>query len=202
MLCDPQSISTKKTHRNIHKSLVSRFRPTENVVVLAIIIGLGGCNGEVRSRLLTPEQLQSEMSNPGGIKGVFGYYDKSVLEIDRLTQLTDANGKPVSGACNPITVQKIVTMTDQNHPVQIWYEAGLLEANQFSVQLNSSVFTAINSTSTPDQGKTLSNLASAATSFAKIAGAGAATAPTAPVRQPNCNAGPSFAGFQSLPPIP
>jgi hypothetical protein len=114
---------------------------------LAIAFSLGGCNGEVRTRLLT-------------IRGVFGYYDKTVLEIDKLTSLTDSKGVPVAAACNPVYVQKVVTVTDQQHPIVIWYDHGLLEANQFSVQLASGVFKAINSQSTPDQGKTLANLGS------------------------------------------
>jgi hypothetical protein len=139
-------------------------------ILFVLTLSLVACNGEVRSRLLTPAQLQAELSRPEGIRGVFGYYDKSVVETDDLTQLVDASGKPVSGPCTPARVKKVVTYTDQDHPIQIWYDYGLLESNQFSVQLNSSVFTAINSQSTPDQGKTLANLASAASSFAKIGG--------------------------------
>jgi hypothetical protein len=175
-----------------------------SIAPVAIVLVLVGCNGEVRTRLLTPEQLQTELSRPEGIKGAFGYYDRTVLEIDQLTQLTDANGKPVSGECNPINVQKVVTYTDQQHPIQIWYEHGLLEANQFSVQLNSSVFTAINSQSTPDQGKTLANLASAATSFGKVAAAAPPVGPpvVTPKAKADCNAGPSFVSFQPLPYLP
>jgi hypothetical protein len=157
---------------------------------------LCACNGEVRSRLLTPEQLQIELSQQNGMRGVFGYYDKTVIEVDRLTQLTDANGKPVNSACTPVNVQKVVTYADQDHPIQIWYEHGLLEANQFSVQLSSSVFAAINSQSTPDQGKTLASLASAAAPFAAALAPAIAAPPSRPV--PNCNAGPSFVGFQPL----
>ena len=136
-------------------------------------------------------------ARPEGIRGVFGYYDKTVVETDELTQLADSSGKPIAGSCTPVRARKIVTVADQEHPIQIWYNYGLLEANQFSVQLNSSVFTAINSQSAPDQGKTLSNLASAASTLSKI-GAGGAPPGPAPRGQPSCNAGPTLVGYEPL----
>jgi hypothetical protein len=169
-----------------------------STVPLSIVAIISACNGEVRSRLLTPDQLQAELSKPEGIRGVFGYYDKDVIEVDQLTQLTDASGKPTGGSCNPVNVQKVVTYADQDHPIQIWYDYGLLEAHQFSVQLSSSVFTNVNSTSTPDQGKTLANLGSAATSFAKVAAPATAPPPGRPTPQVNCNATPYLVEFRPL----
>jgi hypothetical protein len=166
------------------------------LAVVALTVFLAACNGEVRSRVLTPEQLLAELSRPNGIRGVFGYYDKSVIEEDELTQITDASGKPIGGPCTRITVKRVVSYPDQNHPIQIWYDHGLLEANQFSVQLNQGVFTAINSQSTPDQGKTLSNLASAASTFAKAQVRALTEKP--PPTQPYCNAGPSVIGYERL----
>jgi len=165
--------------------------------MIFLVSPLLACNGEVRSRLLTPAQMQAELSRPEGIRGAFGYYDKTVVETDELTQLADSSGKPIAGSCTPVRARKIVTVADQEHPIQIWYNYGLLEANQFSVQLNSSVFTAINSQSAPDQGKTLSNLASAASTLSKI-GAGGAPPGPAPRGQPSCNAGPTLVGYEPL----
>jgi hypothetical protein len=171
------------------------------VLPIAISCMLIGCTGEIRTKLLSPQQLDTELRKPEGIRGVFGYYTRSVIEVDNLTQLTDVNGKPVPGPCRQILTQKITTIKDQDHPYEIWYQHGLLEANQFSVQLSDGVFTAINSQSTPDQGKTLSNLASAATSLLGAAAKGLAP-PGPPVPQPDCNAGPSFVQFKPLPPLP
>src|SRR5438046_1359595 len=75
--------------------------------------------------------MQAELSRPEGIRGVFGYYDKTVVETDELTQLADSSGKPIAGSCTPVRARKIVTVADQEHPIQIWYNYGLLEANQF-----------------------------------------------------------------------
>lgn len=168
---------------------------------LVILGALFGCTGEVRTKLLTPQQLETEMRQPGGIKGVFGYYNRTVIEVDEPTSLTDNKGQPVPGTCHKVPTQKVVTLTDQDHPYEVWYRHGILEANQFSVQFNNSVFTAINSQSTPDQGKTLSNLTSAATSLLGAAAKGI-TPPGAPVPQADCNAGPSFVQFKPLPPLP
>lgn len=166
-------------------------------ILIVVALPIVGCNGEIRSRMLTPAELQAELSRPEGIRGVFGYYNKVAIEDDDMTQLADASGKPLPGPCTPTRIRRVVTYTDQAHPIQIWYNYGLLESNQFSVQLNSSVFTAINSQSTPDQGKTLSNLLSAASTAAKIGGAAPPPKPV-PVGQPSCNAGPSVVGFEPL----
>jgi hypothetical protein len=89
------------------------------VLLSAALALLGACNGEIKSRVLTPEQLQAEFSNPQGARGIFGYYNRSAVEIDMLRGLADNSGKPLPGACNPIQVQRISTYTDEDHPVQI-----------------------------------------------------------------------------------
>src|SRR5260370_2215919 len=179
------------------------MRPRLLVLFIGLASTMWGCNGEIRKRAWTPASVQQTMSSPDGIKGVFVYYEKGAIEIDLLTQVVDKTGAFVSTDCTPVSVQKTVTVADYDHPFQIWYNSGLLEANTFSVQMSSTVVTNINSSSTPDQGKTLSNLATAATSFAKIA---AAAAPPGPVKRappkPNYNGRPSFHGYDPLTPIP
>jgi hypothetical protein len=122
-----------------------------------------------------------------------------------MTNLADKDGKFISTICRHVLVQKMISITDYEHPVEIWYDAGLLEANKFSVQLNNSVFTAVNSESTPDQGKTLLNLTEAAGNLAKIARPAAAAPPKGalPAKEvPDCNAGPSFVRYAPLPNVP
>jgi hypothetical protein len=151
-------------------------------------------------KALTPEELQTALKAKEGIEGVFVYYTVAVIEVDRMTQLVDKDGKVTGGECKPVDVQKIVTVTDYEHPYRIWYEHGILETNQFGVQLSNSVLTGINSQSTADQGKTLANLADAALSFAKVAGA--AVAPPPSPTAPNCNGVPTFIRFEKLPRLP
>jgi hypothetical protein len=164
------------------------------------------CNGEIRTRAWTPNALQEALSTPDGVRGVIGYYNKGVIEIDNLTQVVDKNGSFVSSDCNPVSVQKITTVTDYDHPMEIWYNYGLLEANSFGVTFSNSVFAGINSVSTPDQGKTIANLAEAASSLAKKPAAAAPAPPPGGVVKPkprqNCNGGPSFIRYDPLPSIP
>lgn len=154
---------------------------------------IAGCNGEIRTRAWTPTDLQPALSTPDGVRGVIGYYNKGAIRIDMLTQVVDKTGAFVSSDCKPVPVQTIVTVTDYDHPIEIWYNYGLLEANTFGVTLSNSVFAGVNSASTPDQGKTIANLAEAASSLAKIP---AAAVPPGAVVKPkprqNCNGGPSF----------
>jgi hypothetical protein len=166
-------------------------------VVICCALGIAGCTGEIRSRAWSPEKLRQALTSEKGIQGVFGYYNRPIIEITELTQLVDKDGKFVSTNCNHIRVQRATSIVDYNYPIQIWYEPGLLEANKFGVQLSNSTFTAISSESTPDQGKTLANVAD---SFAKIAGAVPAVPPV-PAGSPDCNGAPTFVQYQPLPQI-
>jgi hypothetical protein len=162
---------------------------------------LVGCNGEIHSKLWTPDALREAMSGKDGIKGVIGYFPRSLIETDEFTQVVDKDGKFVTSDCNRVAIQKVTAVADEVHPIQTWYEPGLLEANQFGVQWAAGIYTAVNSQSSPDQGKTLANLSSAAANFAKL---GAAAAPpfiqTTPIvpGKPNCNGVPTLKGFSSL----
>jgi hypothetical protein len=149
---------------------------------LMVCLVLSGCNGEIRSRAWAPNQLKQAMESPEGIPGVIGYLNRGAVEVDELTQLTDKDGKVIQGNCQHVTVRKLVTITDYQRPIQIWYHPGLLEANKFSAQWSGSVFTSVNSESTPDQGKTLANLGDAATKFAAIAAGFQAPARAGPGR--------------------
>jgi hypothetical protein len=164
---------------------------------LVLMLAMSGCNGQIRTKLWTPAELEKELAREDGIKGVFGYYTKTVIEVSYLTQILDKDGKFATSNCKRVPSKKVVTVTDYDRPYQIYYRAGLLEANKFGVQLSNSVFTAINSESAPDQGKTLANLGESALSFAKVAGA-AAVAPEAA----DCNGAPSFDHYEALGKLP
>jgi hypothetical protein len=63
----------------------------------------------------------------------------------------------------------VISIADFQHPYRLRYEHGFLEAYTFSANLSSDgILTSINTVSTPDQGKTLQNLTSAASTAAAI----------------------------------
>ena len=173
-----------------------------NLVSLPLVVlFLSGCNGSVHSRLWNPAALSQQMMTKDGVPGVIGYMPKSVLETDEFTQVLDKDGKFVTADCNPVKIQKVTTVADQTNPIQIWYESGILEASQFGVQWSGGVFTAVSSQSSPDQGKTISNISSAASNFAKIAAGGVTPVPVSPSPspgKPNCNGTSTFVKFSPL----
>ena len=173
---------------------------------MPLIFALCACNGMIKSKLWTQENFVNAASTNQVFDGIFGYYQRPVLEVDEMTQLSDKDGKFVTALCKHVMVQSVKNIMDYEHPVQIWYEPGLLEANKFSVQLNNSMYTAVNSESTPDQGKTLLNLSEAAGNLAKIAALAPAKFPSKPAapgtERPDCNAAPSFVRYEPLPHIP
>lgn len=72
---------------------MKRVALKHSIILCITILSLAGCNGEIRSRVLTPTDLRAELSKPEGLRGVFGYYDRTAIEVDDLTQLVDAAGK-------------------------------------------------------------------------------------------------------------
>jgi hypothetical protein len=172
------------------------------VLVLVGLTGLlSGCTGEVRMKVWTQPALMEALQKEG-IQGVIGYYPKAVIEISELIQYVDKDGKVVPGiVCKRVSIQKVVTVTDYDHPYQVYYVKGVLEANKFGVQLNNGIIAAVNTESTPDQGKTIANLGEAAGSFAKIAAGPAAPVPIPP-GAPDCNGTPTFVRYEALPKLP
>ncbi len=102
-----------------------------------------------------------------------------------------------------------VTVADAQHPYVLQYEHGFLETYTFGVTLGSDgTLTSINSQSTPDQGKTIANLASAAGSIAGVAkqmqmrqvfptNKPAVPAPSATL--PDCTQSPIPIGYEKVP---
>jgi hypothetical protein len=105
-----------------------------------ILPAYGGCSGQIRMRAWAPMDLKaalekkSDTGAPGnGIEGVFVYYTRTLLEVDSLQQLLDKDGKPILEKdgkpieCEPVMIKKLVTLTDYEHPYQIYYVHGLLD---------------------------------------------------------------------------
>lgn len=90
-------------------------------------------------------------------------------------------------------------MTDYDHPYRVYYNFGLLEANTFGVNMGNAtypgVFTGMNSVSTPDQGKTIANLAQAYSSVKPAA-------LTEREPRPFCNYGGDFLRYEAAGRLP
>ncbi len=74
---------------------------------------------------------------------------------------TQPNGPTtLSANCGPVLTRKLISVADAEHPYRLYYKHGLLEACTFGATLMSDgILTAVNTVSTPEQGKTLQNLA-------------------------------------------
>jgi hypothetical protein len=157
---------------------------------------LGACSGTQSVR----PALQSDLTN--GFEGYLYYptaqFQQTVqttrLEDDKKRILAVAGGSGSRG-CQPVQSTKYVTSADFKHPWIVRYRPGLLEAYKFGVGWSDDGATmkSVNVESTPDQGKTLANVASAVTSLASVAAlAREGTPGVASVPQPFCNAGESI----------
>jgi hypothetical protein len=167
-------------------------------VLLAVL--LAGCSGTVIMSPMDPATITSDYKAKTDTEGIIVYRAIPIVEVNRFTQVPVPvdPAKPdgatkLSGACNAVATRKILSVADTEHPYRLHYEHGLLEAYTFGATLTSDgILTVINTVSTPDQGKTLQNLASAASSAAVIAKAIVAA-------QPDCTVTPVFAGYERPP---
>jgi hypothetical protein len=170
--------------------------------LLIVAIILSGCVGEVVTRPIAPQEVTTVGND---LHGVVGYRAMQVVEVSTLTQFS-ADGKTFTTNCVKAESKKIVTVPDQKHPLLVTYKHGILEGYVFGVTMNGDgVITGINSTSNPDQGKTISNLADAALNGAKIAGGGGpagGAAPLAKSSQVPCNSTPTFDRYDPVSPLP
>jgi hypothetical protein len=131
---------------------------------------LTACSGTESSRPATTGDLTN---------GFEGYLFYPVVQFRQTTQTTRYTEKgrilAVMGdvgdaGCEPVSTVKYVTSADFAHPWILNYHPGLLEAYKFNVEwTDQGTLKAANRESTPDQGKTIANLASAAASAAKAA---------------------------------
>jgi len=129
-----------------------------------------------------------------------------IVEVDALTQISDTK-KTETNNCRPALTRKIVSVVDYNHPFAVAYEHGLLESYTFAVTLNSDgVLLSVNTQSTPDQGKTLGNLTTAASTAAGIMAKGLEVTPPGGKKQPSvstilppCTTTPVFQNYEKFP---
>ena len=168
------------------------IRPATFIVVLFV----SACSGTVREE---PVQ-QSGNFPPSTESGIIFYPRAYYFEVSKTTVRIDKDGKVIgtetnadpTARCTPIETKKLVMKADLKHPRRIFYQAGLLENNQFSVELSDGMLKSVNTSSQPDRGATIANLASAA---GEVRGA-FFPAPAAATGLPACNAGEVATGLE------
>ena len=181
------------------------------IVPLLAALAVAGCSGEIvmspldQATLGSPtvtSNIANASSLDAGYHGLLVYLPTQVLEVDEFTQVqkTAADGKTIllSGDCDHVTTQKVVTVVDRTRPYLLQYHHGFLETYTFAATLTSDgALASINTQSTPDQGKTLANLSSAASTAGGIAKLEATPGPKSP-----CTQTPNFVRYDPLPKIP
>jgi hypothetical protein len=177
------------------------------LAVALLTIGLFGCNGHVVMTPANPTDVEQAYINKSDIDGFYIYRAMPIIEVDEFTQYNQpgASGSTkLSDDCHHVASRQLKTIADGNHPYRLHYEHGLLETYTFGATMTSDgILTNINSVSTPDQGKTFQNLASAASSAAGIPREGklppvkSAAAP--PALKPDCTTTPVFVGYERPP---
>jgi hypothetical protein len=166
--------------------------------VLFSFIGLllAGCNGNIVTTSLDP----SKLNTPGTtVTGVPAFLPSLFYETVELRELLDDKGKSIGTApvqCSVVKKEKVVAKPDYAHPILVSYDPGILESYTFGIELNpDGTIKAVNNTSTPDQGKTVLNLTSAAANAAKIAAADKGQS----ANIPPCNGGESTIEYRRFP---
>jgi hypothetical protein len=164
------------------------------------LLFLTACSGTQSSRPATAADIAN---------GFEGYLFYPVVQYRQTTQTTQYTEKGrilavVGGAgdagCEPVTTVKYVTSADFAHPWVLNYRPGLLEAYKFNVEwTDQATLKAVNRESTPDQGKTIANLASAAESAAKAAAKAAIPPAPKPKHLRACNDGETLVQSDRVP---
>lgn len=173
-------------------------------IALPVLLGLmtAACSGTVIMSPLDPADIAKNYQEKRDTVGIIVYRAIPLVEVDRFIQInvpTDPTkpGSPTvpSGACNPVLTRKLISVADAQHPYRLHYEHGLLEAYTFGATLSSDgILTVINTVSTPEQGKTLQNLAGAAASVM-----GPLKAAREEEAKPDCTVTPVFVGYEHPP---
>jgi len=133
-------------------------------------MALAGCQGRIVVEPLSGAQVQT------GYNGM-AFYQSAIYEQTTIKTIYVDRGKIIAAAdgsahftCKPVvTVQRVVA-ADPDRLMLIRYEPGLFETYKLGVELSDGIIKSVNIESTPDQGKTLGNLAGAAKDAATIAG--------------------------------
>jgi hypothetical protein len=166
-------------------------------------LSLTTCTGHVVMTPMSPDAVLDAYQKNTDIDGIIVFRPEPMIEVDEFTQINtspDPSKTVLSNECNHIQSRKLLTLADWQHPYRLHYEHGLLETYTFGATLTSDgILTAINTQSTPDQGKTFQNLASAASSAAGIPRVAPPPNPHVPP-QPNCTTTPIFVGYE-YPPV-
>lgn len=188
----------------------------ERLTVTCVSVGcslLMGCSGNIVLSPLDP----TTMGNPTvvrdinssaageelsrGYHGLVVYLPVQRIEVDRFTQIQalgpDNKTLIATENCDPNSpeaiTRKVVTVADSSRPFLLQYHHGFLETYTFAATINADgTLASINTNSTPDQGKTISNLASAASTVGKIF----------PIAgNPPCTMTPTFWKYEPIPPV-
>lgn len=142
-------------------------------LLMGLPLLLAGCGGAVRTQPIPPGALQlseaCRAAAPGtsldqlppgcaalpSFEGVAAFRAMPAVRVSLLTQYTN-DAKVLSGQCTQVTTRELVTIPDTANPIRVFYRGGWFDSNTLNVTLNGDgVLTAVNSTTTPDQGKTL-----------------------------------------------
>jgi hypothetical protein len=112
----------------------------------------------------------------GDYEGVKFYPTTLMQEVSRTTVLLD-KGRIIATSANPpgsdkycesVVSSKAFVGADFSRPMIVSYKPGFLEAYTFNPTISDGVLGGLSVSSTPDQGKTIANLAAAAASVAAI----------------------------------
>lgn len=159
-------------------------------VLLAATL-LVGCSGTLTSTNLNPADVKKLGWSTEGVviypqAWFFEYFNTTILVKDG-----KVIGREVDKTCSPVPTQRLALHADYTRPILLAYRPGLLETYKFGLTLSDEgVLKSVNIESKPDQGETLKNLGSAATSFAALD-----ATPGAP---PPCNDGPTLTRLQRV----
>lgn len=139
----------------------------KRTITLGVPLIIMGCSGHLRTHPASPEEIN------GKYEGVKHYQQTLLEEISETTILIDKDSGIIIGSkekntCTPVETKKLIIGADFTKPLITEFDPGFLESYTFNATLSEGMLNSVNTTSTPDQGKTFSNLASAAKAGAEV----------------------------------
>ena len=174
--------------------------PFKRMATALAALVTASCTGTVEMTPLPPDKLETHYEAGTSEAGIIVYRAMPIVEVDAFVQAnipdpSKAGATILTSDCDRVLTRKIVTVADTAHPYRLHYEHGFLEAYSFGATLNGDgILTAINTQSTPDQGKTLQNLTSAASTATSVFKVLERATP-----HPKCTVTPAFVGYEHLP---
>ncbi|MEM7524314.1 MAG: hypothetical protein AAF360_11245, partial [Pseudomonadota bacterium] len=137
------------------------YRYRVGLLAAAIPLAITACSGSVKTKRVDGDWT-------GEFAGIPHYGRKHVQEVFE-TNAFFKDGKLVTRDCIKTLVQKDVMVPDMTAKFTTSYQPGLLENNEFGIDLNpDGTLKGVNSKSQPDRGATLTALGGALTQFAPI----------------------------------